>query len=392
MEQSENRQKHPGNCRTDQTRRKNEESVKVLFASGDVGGARALLSVMAKCEESQLPFAVLDHGHISAELSARWQRIQPDQTQDMAALQSLFKREGIKLIVFASSVKDVTALRLARQAKTLGLSVIHVLDNWTSYRKRMETDGLETFTPDAYAVMDEYAMREAIKDGIEESILVVTGHPGLASLVEEHRSWCGRNHNKELTRLGFDSRKTMIVFISEPVELDQGASSDSPEYRGYTEKTVLRMFCEAATLFSDQIEIGLLAHPREEAEGLLDVWDRHRRNLKGGRLRVKCGRESLFLADGLAGMASLLLYEAWLLGKPVISLQPGLRNPSLRMLEKKEGILFVDSPDDVGSSLNAWISMVTSPWKAMPRQEMRIHEQAPENVLQLIKRYAFRKP
>ena len=47
----------------------------VLFASGDVGGARALLPVMQVCEDKGLPFVLLAHGHLVQEAPEPWPRV-----------------------------------------------------------------------------------------------------------------------------------------------------------------------------------------------------------------------------------------------------------------------------------------------------------------------------
>ena len=41
-------------------------------------------------------------------------------------------------------------------------------------------------------------------------------------------------------------------------------------------------------------------------------------------------------------MASVLISGAWLVGKPVLSIQPGLLNKSLRMIQDKRDVEFVD--------------------------------------------------
>lgn len=369
--------------------------MKVMFASGDIGGARALLPVMELCERKSLHFLMFEHGYIVSEAPKRWGKVFLGDGMDRAAAESLFKRNKIGVIVFASSVKDAIPLTLARWARELNIPVIHVLDNWTGYRRRMEKDGLPAFMPDVYTAIDDLAFEEAIKDGIDKSILKITGQPALASLFREYRSRGGIDMGTERKRVGFDPEKPLIVFVSEPVEDDQGASLASAEFRGYTEKRVLRLFCEALQPHSEEIEIGLLPHPREDKDRLLMLWDKCRGSLAGKLLHLDTGRESLFLADAVAGMASILLYEAWLLGKPVISLQPGLRHKQLRMLQKRNGVVFVDSYERMISSLASWVTTIqTGNWTALG-PEAQLHEKAPENIFRLVEKFlnqiSFRK-
>lgn len=309
--------------------------MKVLFSSGDVGGARALMPVIETCIEKGLPVAVINNGHISQEAPPHWEKILTNRINSRDEVKKFFKEEDIRLLIFTSSLKDSTSLTLARWVKELNVPAFHLLDNWTSYRERMETDGLPSFSPDLYLVMDEMAREGALEEGIEKSNLKVTGHPALATLYKEYRDWTAKNNRKYLKEFGFDSERIIVSFISEPAEQDQGDSDRSPAYRGYTEKVVLPLFCNALQPFSERIQVAILPHPRENIEGLKNLWNKCRGNLQGKLLELSRGREGVFLCNGVAGMASLLLYEAWLLGKAVISLQPGLRQKSLRMLEKK---------------------------------------------------------
>ena len=356
----------------------------VMFASGDVGGARALLPVMELCEKKSMPFVMLENGHIIREAPKRWERISFGKISDRSKVIKLFKYHHIGVLVFSSSVMDTTALNLARNAKDLGITVIHVLDSWTGYRRRMETDGLPAFVPDIYTVMDNYALEEAIKEGIEKRILRVTGQPALARLYEAYFFNQGSDNRQKRKRFGFNPCKPLIFFISEPVEHDQGASAESPQYRGYTEKTVLRSFVESLQPFSDRIEIGLLPHPREDVKGLQEIWDSYRGALEGRILDPGMGSEGIFLGDGFVGMASILLYKAWLLGKPAMSLQPGLRLAPLRMFEKREGIKFVDSNDSMHAAIIEWVSKIQTETKTTPLPELQMYREAPNNVFKIV--------
>lgn len=339
-----------------------------------------MVPVMDECANRSFPFAVCRHGHIVTEAPERWEWVHPDGTTDM---DNFFDENGVSVLVFATSVKDRTALTLARRARECLIPTIHVLDNWTNYSLRMRMDGLPAFVPDAYTVIDDLALREAEEDGVEGSVLHVTGQPALASLSEEYRSWQD-NAVRDAPRSG----KRVIAFISEPVTQDQGATPASPQYRGYTEKEVLSLLCKTMQPYSDRVHIILLPHPREDRGELSRYWESARGLLEGGIVFADKGRKILFGADAVVGMASLLLYEAWLLGKPVMSLQPGLRVKPLRMLESREGVLFIDRYENIADRVNKWVSSIRPGARQTPFPELGLHEKAPENVFRLIERCA----
>jgi hypothetical protein len=251
----------------------------------------------------------------------------------------------------------------------------------------METDGLPVFMPDHYAVMDDMAYRAAIEDGIDESRLIITGQPALANLAAEFVQWKSKMDRSILNHNGFDSDKRLISFISEPVEHDQGSTLETPGYRGYTEKEVIRRFCEILQPFSKDLQIAILPHPREQQDTLAELWNANKGELFGKVLNLDRGRYGVFMSDGVAGMGSVLMYEAWLLGKPVISIQPGLRLPSLQMLRYRQDVVFVDSSARISASVHDWVRGVIRGLKYDLRPDLALHEKAPDILSNLIKSY-----
>jgi hypothetical protein len=356
----------------------------VLFASGDVGGARALLPVMKVCEDKGLPFVLLAHGHLVQEAPESWPRVYFCCDNNDGAIQNFLQGHDIDRLVFASSVHDTLPLRIARYAKQLGIQVMHVLDNWTGYRRRLETDGLPALVPDVYTVMDACALQAAMRDGVEASVLQVTGQPALASLADELRTLSADELLEGRKRLGFEQQRLLLVFVSEPVIQDQGAFPTAPHYRGYTEKDVLQLYCRHLQPCAERVEIALLPHPRQDRDALSELWRHCRGALQGSVITGISGREAVWLADGVAGMASILLYEAWLLGKPVISLQPGLRQDALRMLQERQGVVFVDAYAGAEKAIGSWIAALQPGLKHKLHSDMDLHRAAPEKILTIL--------
>jgi hypothetical protein len=356
----------------------------VLFAAGDVGGTRALLPVMQVCADRGLPFVLLAHGPLNQEAPVPWPRVYYCYDNNDGAMQDFLQAHDIDRLVFASSVHDILPLSIARGAKQLGIQVMHVLDNWTGYRRRLEMDGFPALVPDVYTVMDECALQAAMRDGIDASVLRVTGQPALASLADEFTTLSTDELLQRRQSLGFERGKTLLVFISEPVAQDQGASPAAPQYRGYTEKDVLQLYCRHLQPLAERVEIALLPHPRQNCAALSELWLHCRGVLRGGVITDISGREAVWLADGVAGMASILLYEAWLLGKPVISLQPDLRQDSLRMLQKRQGVVFVDAYEGAEKAIRRWLETLKPGRQHTPHSHLDMHRAASEKIMTLL--------
>jgi hypothetical protein len=339
---------------------------------------------MQLCADNDLPFVLLANGYLAQEAPESWSRVYVCGGHHDRAMQDLLQGHDIDRLVFASSVHDTLPLRLARGAKQRGIPVMHVLDNWTGYRRRLEMDGLPALEPDVYTVMDVEAWQAAVRDGIEAAVLEVTGQPALASLAAECRTLSTDELWARRQRLGFAPNRLLLVFVSEPVAQDQGDSHAVPQYRGYTEKDVLTLCCRHLQPCAEQVELALLPHPRQNLHALSECWQHCRGDLQGGVITGMSGRAVVWLADGVAGMASILLYEAWLLGKPVLSLQPDLRHDALRMLQQRQGVVFVDTHAGADKAIGRWLEVLQPGLKHTPRDDLVLHRAAPAKIMTLL--------
>lgn len=352
----------------------------ILAVAGDVGGARAVIPVLDYLASVGESLTIVDYGFLTNEAPNSWKRT-PAILRGKDSLEHLFDTERFKVLIFATSVKDAFPLRVAQLARRFGVYVICLLDNWMNYRHRLRMNGQQVFLPDLYMVMDALAFEGACADGIPASILRVIGQPALASLGEEYRKWSMEDRRRKFEALGLREEKKLIVFISEPAEADQGSGPEFPRYRGYTEKTVLRELCARLQPFSDKCQLGIVRHPREQFDGLNKLWQECHGTLRGGLLEIDKGRQAVFLADGVAGMASILLYEAWLINKPVISLQPGLCKPQLNVMEQREGIFCITSAAEWDAVMREWMDEVDKLGESLGfKKDLELHVQAARNA------------
>ncbi|MCP4668348.1 MAG: hypothetical protein GY849_18545 [Deltaproteobacteria bacterium] len=359
----------------------------VVAAAGDPGGSIALLPVIECLRREGIPVAIVKHGFLGQNIPHVEERelyILPDSA---AFVEEEFEKGRAGVYLFGTSIRDIFALSLARKARALGVSTVCMLDSWVNYRSRLEIDGLPTLYPDVYALMDETAFQGAIGEGLSGPFLKITGHPALSSLLPDWETW----HSRKTQKPGCSERsrleKRLIVFVSEPAEADQGENDESPAFRGYTEKTVLAMLCSALQEYADKVRLRILPHPREDALALKRFWERCRGALEGGLSEDNHARETIFKADGVCGMASILVYEAWLIGKPVLSLQPGLRQDQLFFLSNKKGCHFLAEEKLSQHKFSAWMEEVEGGIIDTSKRHLELdrHRKAPENVSRIIK-------
>ncbi|TAK99866.1 MAG: hypothetical protein EPO08_15085 [Rhodospirillaceae bacterium] len=358
-------------------------AIRVLFAAGDVGGARALIPIIHLAQQQGLETMVLRHGHLAIEGSPEWRWIASEG--DIDALHAALMVARPDVVVFASSVKDPTALAIARLAQRRQIPTVHVLDSWTMYRQRMTTDGLHMFVPTIYTAIDDLAADGAAAEGIPKSILRITGQPALVTA-----SW---RTTADQTPIHKSAHKNIdLLFVSEPAAADHGESSQSLQYRGYTEASVLSLLCSALQPLSDGIFVSVLPHPRENASDIENVWNTQKGSLLGTVLRQNALGDKLAQFDGIIGMASVLLYQAWLAGRPVLSIQPELRIAALRQIEHRDGATLVDNSVGAREKIRAWVAGLTPGQMPKPRPELTLHARSAEFILSLARALTEAEP
>lgn len=327
---------------------------RLLFASGDVGGARALIPVIRRAQARGLRPAVVRHGAIAAEGDAAWAWRAPDDARLL---------ETPEVYVFTGSVKDPVGLRLARRAAERGLPTLFVLDSWSSYTERLCTDGAETFAPTLYCVPDALARTDAAANGVTGAI-AVTGQPAFADIAAAPDAVAAVDGSLKL------------IFVSEPVEADQGRR------RGYTEADALALVAAGLQPCAARVSLDILPHPRDVPAGVAALWDAHKGRLRG-RVLPQNSVGTLAGYDGITGMASVMLYRAWLLGRAVLSCQPALALDALRQFGKRDGIVLADDPATAVQVIRTWADALEPGRPVVLRPDARLHAAAAETILDL---------
>lgn len=350
----------------------------IIFAAGDPGGSRVLTPLFTELRSNNIPFAVVNHGFLGNELPETLihYRIEPDFVAHFMPQAHAF--------VFGSSVNDSYPLKLARIARSNQIPVVHVLDNWASYRSRLCTDGEEILIPDAYAVMDEYAKVSAMEEGIPESCLTVTGHPGLAVVAKKLQSSLFQNQHAAKIHFSLPTDKLCIAFVSEPFHALFGANTNVPGHPGFTDHTVLQAFVHALSPYEEMVHVVLLPHPKQTTNEVATLWEANCSKLNGTVIKNAQGRDVLHAVNGVAGMASILLYEAWLMGLPVLAMQPNVRLRALQRFAFLQGLCYTQKLHEIPQMVANLVAQCSEQKPLHPRPELALHAVAPAKLAALL--------
>ena len=356
----------------------------IFCAAGDPGGSRALLPVIGELFRRNVPCAILDHGFLGRELPEKCARAlcPVEKAEEIAAASRVY--------LFGSSSTDTLPLQLARLAKANGVPVMHVLDNWMGYGRRLRSDGLDPLAVDVYAVMDEEARDGALADGVPESSLIVTGHPALsAPAVAPTLSSMACKRMK--TAFGVPPAAMHLVFINEPLRAVLGGDVRAASHYGFTEDRVLGRLTAALAPFGNEAWLTIVPHPKDDKDELAALWEKIGNGIAGKIADSPDGHSWLAAADIVIGMASILLYEAWLGGWPLLILQPGGRNPDILRFSRLSGVHFAGTYAAVAKALAACLEQARLRLPRRIRPEALRHAAAPSRIADIAMKLAGRQ-
>lgn len=283
----------------------------VVAVAEDPGGARVVLPVLrALASSATATLSCEPHGHAEAIWRA-------------AGLASIRAEVPTHVLAATSVSPQMHELRRIRAARTRGIRTVSVLDHWINYRQRFVLEG-ELVLPDVIAVMDEQARNAMLSLGFPSDVVVVTGSPALEELAHG-LDLTPSDARARLRAMAPGADGQLVVWVSQPLasglserELGFGSASTFTRFATVLERVARRNGRAVDLFFKPHPREGDGPPPRTERSEFLRVHP-----LGSGYPP----RAAALGADLVAGMHSMLLVEACLLGRPVVSFQPGLAVP-----------------------------------------------------------------
>jgi hypothetical protein len=208
-------------------------------------------------------------------------------------------------------------------ARRRSVPTLAFVDHWVNYWQRFTTDACGgakyDAVPDKIAVIDRVARDAMIASGCPEHLLLVTGNPAFDCL----RSLRGVPRDETRARLAPSS--ALVLFVSEPHSVNY--PTGSPRALGFTEGEVLSLTLaaleEIGSARGEKFTVAIKLHPTEAPEAVGEVLGRVLSYTHVSAAVIDEQRyEVVAASDVVVGMTSLLLYEAALMGRSVVSIQP----------------------------------------------------------------------
>ncbi len=256
---------------------------------------------------------------------------------------SMFRKLSPDLIITSATslpFEDMSEKFIWYNAQKHGVPTLAFLDQWQNYVLRFSGNTKEErlkYFPDYINCINNIAKEEMIGKGIDSRRLLTLGHPYLTWLKND----ISKSHGKRLRKsLNIADSEKVVLFVSEAVYEYFGRD------RGYTQYDVIENFLQTLALKDMNDAVLLKLHPKEDSNNYRHFIKKY----SGLDIRILTNQlppeDCLAVSDRVCGMTSIMLIEAYILGKPVVTIQPDLREEDPLVLSRHGYIPRISSFED----------------------------------------------
>ncbi len=235
-------------------------------------------------------------------------------------------------------------VQAGRKAKIPTLSV---LDFWAGYVRRFtdQRTGQELdCLPDKIAVMDSIAKHEMLDLGFPPEKLVVTGNPHYDNLAQKGQNFSCQDRQKIREKIGF-LPGTVFFFAGNVFEIEK-------EQYGYWDLDIINLIIHALPMLPN-VYIAIKLHPRMPVQDIQKISKAIAPVTDRVKLVTNIDSQTLALAADLTIVGfSTVGIEAVYMGRPCVSLQPGLQGKDQLIISRKKVISAGYVPEGCKAILN----------------------------------------
>ncbi len=359
----------------------------ILLFSRDPGAANSIIPLLKALEEKQYYVRLFGKDtaiHRYTERGLKFLNIMDFvKNIQLDEIHAFLTKERPDFIITGTSGIDFTEKYLWKSAENIGIPTFAILDQWMNYGVRFSSytvsdledyknKKLLNYLPTKILVMDEFAMQEAIQEGLECSRILVTGNPHFEYLAEKAQKIPVDKIRELRNEYGLLEKDFLVTYASEPVY------QQYKNFWGYTEKSIFKKIydglIEQSVDFKGSIKIIIKLHPREDSESYSEIIN----TCNDGKISVFIDQYShsydLIMSSNLvSGMSSMFLIESVLLRKPVISVQIGLKTENPFILDRRGIVKSILDESTLNKELKLFLSANGSPNYAFYVKENPVH-------------------
>ncbi|MBN2459879.1 CDP-glycerol glycerophosphotransferase family protein [Candidatus Woesearchaeota archaeon] len=323
---------------------------KVLAASWHPGGINSIIPVIKRLsEEKKAEVVTIGHQYSEKILDAANMDYLTVHDYGLAdasygSMEKVLSQEAPDLVLTGTSSQDDSNRDVLEQTLTLAarekpIPSLAVFDFWANYSMRFDdiyTGEKFKFLPDRIAIMDQYAEKAMLDEGFEKERLVITGNPHFDDLEAKAKSFSERDKQDINERIGLKS-KLMVFYAANAWKKDKAGC-------GYWDLDNIILIDETISGLpgNQKQKAGLVIklHPRTPGGDVEEIRDYLKSSQSNPSIVADIGTQQLVLASDLTLTSnSTVGIEAVYMGKPCISIQPGLKGKDFLSILTKNNII-----------------------------------------------------
>ena len=304
---------------------------KILVACNDPGGTMACVPVIKRLLEDRKIDTVIYAGKYAQDIFSR--ESVPFKTlayncinrEKLKHIENILEKEKPIIVFTSTSFGKVVDNVFSYVAIRKGIKTFVLIDQWCNYSKRFRIyDNNKNFEnlPDYIGVIDNIAKQEMIEERFPPERLVVVGHPYFDSLINQKRELSKQQKKSFRDSYVIGNKNIIVTFASAPFKRG--------EYQkiGYTDIIIIKKLVKAlssiAHKYNRHITLIIKTHPRDERKDSAFPVNSDEL-IKVMLVRADNATDFILNSDIVTGMDSIFLVESFLLGKPTLSVQIGLK-------------------------------------------------------------------
>ncbi len=271
---------------------------KIIFTAQDPGGFNAILPVIKELKKRNNFLLKLILANESREI-AKKNKISYQDGNKLTdkELAQLARKENPDLIFTATSMGRSIEDRIVKIAKAQRVKTVALVEFWASYKPRFY------ILPDYILIVDRIMKKEMTEKRFDPKKLIITGSPVFDTFSRSNQ------------------RGKFISFFSQP--FSEIYKKEDKEYWGCDEMQVFEDLIECLEKLQLKNPIKIKFHPRTKKLNKFD------KMIKNSKLNIsierKLSSEDLIKKSRIViGMNSVILFQAAMMGKSVLSYQPDL--------------------------------------------------------------------
>ncbi len=255
---------------------------KILLFAHDPGGANTIIPLVNPLKASGYNVVLYGKNYALtryANFGLRGINIESKiKNNTMNSLKKFLQEIKPDFIITGTSAADMTERHIWHVGTKINIPSFAILDLWVNYRNRFSKYGAKytnnpkdfAFLPTKICVMDRLAKNEAIKEGLDEKKIIITGQPYFEYLFK-YPKMASKRLNYIRKSLNVNPNDFLIIYASEPITGTYTKKNNSENYQGFTEKTIFNNLYTSLKKYSNsskEINIRLLIklHPRERSD------------------------------------------------------------------------------------------------------------------------------